>query len=281
MVDKVLVTGANGQLGRCLREISVNYSNFEFVFTDIHELDITSCDEVVKFVEELQPKWIINTAAFTAVDMAEQSEELALRLNSTAVGILAEASASVGAGLVHISTDYVFAGDNSEPLTEDEPVAPISVYGVTKLQGELQAQKNKKYIIFRTSWLYSIHGANFVKTMRRLGAERTELSVVADQWGSPTSAHDLAEAIMIAIQSPVYGIYHYSNEGEITWADFAQKIMEYSKLNCKVNRITTDQFPTLAKRPTYSLLSKEKFKKEFNATIPRWKDSLKREISRF
>ena len=279
MISRVLITGANGQLGSSLRRISANYPNFEFTFTDVGELDITSRGAVSAMVGELQPQWVINAAAYTAVDRAEEDVELATLLNSTAVGILAEESAKVGAGLVHISTDYVFAGDNPKPLVECEPTNPISVYGVTKLQGEVEAQKNKKHIILRTSWLYSIFGSNFVKTMRRLGAERSEIGVVSDQWGSPTSAHDLAVAIMVSIQNPVYGVYHCSNRGETNWADFAQKIMEYSGFSCVVNRITTAQFPTLAKRPTYSLLSKEKFETTFCLSIPQWEDSLRVVIS--
>lgn len=281
MADKILITGANGQLGSCLKEISCNYPTFDFVFTDVEELDITSRNAVREMISELQPKWVINAAAYTAVDRAETDIELATLLNATAVSILAEESANVGAGLVHISTDYVFAGDNPKPLTEDEPTLPVSIYGKTKLQGEKEAQKNEKHIILRTSWLYSIYGNNFVKTMRQLGAERSEIGVVADQLGSPTSAHDLANAIMIVIQAPIYGIYHYSNEGETTWADFARKIMEYSGLDCKVNGITTSQFLTPANRPAFSLLSKEKIKITFNLDIPHWDKSLKMEINKF
>lgn len=276
----IIVTGANGQLGSCIREIAPAHKEFDFIFTDVAELDITSRKSVSDFFAEKQPDWVINAAAYTAVDKAETDVETATLLNATAVGILAEESEKYGAGFVHISTDYVFSGTNPLPLSEDEPTSPVSVYGKTKLEGEIEAQKNPDSIIIRTSWLYSFYGNNFVKTMRRLGSEKESISVVADQWGSPTSAHDLADAIITAIKSPKFGLYHFSNEGTTCWADFASEIMRLSGLNCEVHPITTAEYPTPAKRPKFSLLSKDKFKKTFNYEISEWEISLEKVIER-
>ncbi|MEG2864840.1 MAG: dTDP-4-dehydrorhamnose reductase [Mucinivorans sp.] len=285
MKSKIIVTGANGQLGNCLRDIAGNFANYDFVFTDLAELDITKEDKVASFFEAEQPQWVINAAAYTAVDKAESDVDLARLLNATAVGILASQSAKVGAGYVQISTDYVFDGQANTMLTEDMATNPQGVYGVTKLEGEKLAALNPKYIILRTSWLYSAYGNNFVKTMRRLGAEKAELGVVADQWGSPTSADDLAYAIMVAITkadggAKVYGLYHFSNEGATCWADFAQQIMDFSELNCHIKGITTDQYPTPAKRPAYSVMSKVKFSQTFDVVIPEWEDSLEKLITK-
>lgn len=269
----ILVTGGNGQLGNCLRQIAPS-SGHRFIFTDVAELDITSTEAVRALFDRERPDWVVNCAAYTAVDKAESEPDLAKLLNATAVGILADQANAIGAGIVHISTDYVFEGDNAEPRSENDKTAPRSVYGLTKLEGEMLAAQNPKCIILRTSWLYSVYGNNFVKTMRRLGAEKSEISVVADQWGSPTSAHDLSQAILIAIDNPQYGIYHYSNEGTTSWALFAEEIMALSGLNCRVNHITTAQYPTAAKRPEYSIMSKSKFKTVFGAKIPEWEASL-------
>lgn len=276
----ILVTGANGQLGSCLREladanVAVLGASCKFVFTDVAELDITSSQAVATMFKEVQPDWVINCAAYTAVDKAESDIEIARLLNATAVGILAEEASKVGAGIIHISTDYVFKGDDPQPRVETDATEPQSIYGVTKLEGEkLVAAKNSKHIIIRTSWLYSVYGNNFVKTMRRLGSEKTEIGVVCDQWGSPTSAHDLANAILTAINKPVYGVFHFSNEGVTNWALFAEEIMKFSALKCRVNHITTDQYPTPAKRPQYSLMSKGGFSKTFGVVIPEWEISL-------
>ena len=277
---KILVTGANGQLGNCLRELEKETQHI-FVFTDYEELDITNQQAVNEFVAEQQPDWIVNAAAYTAVDKAESDVEKAELLNATAVGYLAKAAHEVGAGIVHISTDYVFKGDNPNPLTEEEPTGPISVYGKTKLQGEeLVKLYNPENIIIRTAWLYSSFGNNFVKTMRRLGGEKEEISVVADQWGSPTSAHDLARAIITAVEKPNYGVFHFSNEGVTNWALFAEEIMMLSGLECKVNAINADQYPTAAKRPNFSLLSKKKFTDTYKITIPEWEASLEEVINK-
>lgn len=275
----ILVTGGNGQLGNCLRELA-DGSPHRFIFTDVAELDITSVDAVRSMMERERPDWVVNCAAYTAVDKAESEPELAMLLNATAVGILAQQAQKVGAGIVHISTDYVFKGDNPEPRVETDPTEPQSVYGVTKLKGEQLAAQNPKHVIIRTSWLYSVYGNNFVKTMRRLGAEKAEIGVVSDQWGSPTSAHDLALAVLEAIEKPEYGIYHFSNEGVTSWAIFAEQIMLFSGLSCKVNHITTAQYPTPARRPEYSIMSKAKFSHTFSAVIPEWEASLEKVIEK-
>lgn len=273
----ILVTGANGQLGNCLRELAPTTPH-KFIFTDVAELDITSSEAVAAMFTKEQPDWVVNCAAYTAVDKAENDIELATLLNATAVGILADEAQKIGAGIVHISTDYVFKGDEPTPRVETDPVDPQSAYGRTKLEGEKLAAKNPKSVIIRTSWLYSVYGNNFVKTMRRLGAEKAEIGVVADQWGSPTSAHDLAKAILVVIEKPEYGLYHFSNEGVTNWALFAEEIMALSDLKCKVNHITTEQYPTPAKRPEYSLLSKKKFFTTFGFIIPEWEFSLEEVI---
>lgn len=285
MASNIVVTGANGQLGSCLRDIAPKYPRYKFIFTDVAELDITDEAAVEVFFTEKKPKWVINAAAYTAVDKAESDEQMARLLNATAVGVLARQSDRVGAGFVHISTDYVFEGTDPSPLTEDQPAKPQGVYGVTKLEGEREAAKSPKTIILRTSWLYSAYGNNFVKTMRRLGSEREEIGVVSDQWGSPTSADDLAEGIMIAITkadggAEVYGLYHYSNQGITCWADFAQQIMDLSDLQCRVNYITTAEYPTPAKRPEFSIMSKQKFETVFEVQIPEWEDALERVINK-
>lgn len=269
----ILVTGANGQLGYCLREIAPTTTH-RFVFTDVTELDITSRDAVREMLDREKPDWVVNCAAYTAVDKAESQPDLALLLNATAVEILATEARKIGAAIVHISTDYVFKGDDPEPRKETDPTQPQSVYGTTKLEGEKAAALNPRHIILRTSWLYSIYGNNFVKTMRRLGTDEAEISVVADQWGSPTSAHDLAQAIITTIDKPEYGIYHFSNEGVTNWAIFAEEIMTLSGLACKVNHITTAQYPTAARRPEYSIMAKDKFCSTFNTVIPEWEIAL-------
>lgn len=283
---KIVVTGANGQLGSCLRDICNSYDLYDFIFTDIEELDITKDIAVADFFDFHRPQWVINAAAYTAVDKAEQNIELARLLNCSAVEILATNSKRIGAGFVHISTDYVFDGINNEPITEEMPTNPQSIYGITKLEGEAKAKINPNHIILRTSWLYSIYGNNFVKTMRNIGTKNNEVRVVCDQWGCPTSAEDLAEAIMSAITKAdsgdnIYGTYHFSNNGSTSWAEFAQKIMDFSNLNCHVIPITTDMYPTAAKRPAFSVMDKSKFSKTFSYVIADWQDSLKKVISKF
>ncbi len=273
----LLVTGANGQLGNCLRELEPIVPH-KFIFTDVAELDITNAEAVRHIMESAQPAYVINCAAYTAVDKAESDKDLAKLLNATAVQILADEAQKVGAGIVHVSTDYVLKGDNPEPQNEDAPTEPQSVYGITKLQGEKFAAANYKHIIIRTSWLYSIYGNNFVKTMRRLGAEKSEIGVVADQWGSPTSAHDLAKAILVAVEKPVYGVYNFANEGVTNWAIFAEEIMRMSGLDCSIKHITTEEYPTPAKRPQYSIMNKAKFANCYGVIIAEWEHSLENVI---
>jgi dTDP-4-dehydrorhamnose reductase len=274
----VLVTGSNGQLGSELRELSLNY-NYKFYFTTSKDLDISKHQEVRNFIIENNIDTIINCAAYTAVDKAEEDKELANKINHLAVKNLAMLCNEFGIKLIHISTDYIFDGKNFKPYNEEDIVNPNSVYGQTKLDGEkaILDYNLKNSIIVRTSWLYSSFGNNFVKTMIKLGKSKDELGVIFDQIGSPTYARDLAKAILDIlpnIKNEKVEIYNYSNEGVLSWYDFAKEIMKMAKIDCIINPIETFQYPTPATRPHYSLLSKSKIKKEFNITIPYWKDSL-------
>lgn len=279
---KILVTGAYGQLGNELKVLSEQFSEHQFVFTDADSLDITEENQVRNFFEKEKPEFAINCAAYTAVDKAETEIKVAHNINASAPGLLAKVTKQFKAGYIHISTDYVFNGQTYIPYSEVDPVQPESVYGKTKLAGEhLIKSGNPKAIIIRTSWLYSSFGNNFVKTMLKLGKERDMIKVVFDQIGTPTYAADLAKAVL-SIAS-VYekepenfkpGIYHYSNEGVASWYDFAKSIFEISGLNCNVLPVLSDEFPTPAKRPHYSVLNKSKIKSTFNLEIPYWKDSL-------
>lgn len=288
---KIVVTGANGQLGNELRAIEqagLYGGRYEFVFTDVAELDITDREAVRRFAEAERPQWIINAAAYTAVDRAESDSEKALLLNATAVRNLVEAAEAVGAGFMQVSTDYVFDGRmpaDRHALTEEEPVGPQSVYGATKRKGEEYALAYPRSLVVRTAWLYSTYGNNFVKTMLRLGAEREELGVVADQWGTPTYAADLAAALMRMVSvcdahperaGELFGLYHYTNEGITTWCEFAQEIMRLGGRNCTVKGITTAEYPVAAARPAWSVLSKRKISDVFNVSVPDWRDSLGR-----
>ncbi len=279
--EKVLVTGALGQLGSSIKRLTEG-ERTEYIFTDYEELDITKPDIVNSYIVEHKPGIVINCAAYTAVDKAESEPEKARLLNTIAVQNLANACQNIGTYLFHVSTDYVFDGKGHRPYREDDTTSPTSVYGQTKLEGEQVALAYEKSIVVRTSWLYSIYGNNFVKTMLRLGAERSELNVVFDQIGSPTNAADLAEFLTVlasqTIASPEKfhrGIYHFSNEGVCSWYDFARKIMELGKRGCKINPIETKDYPTPAKRPHYSVLNKHKLKADYSYSIPHWEDSLK------
>ena len=282
-MKNILVTGAYGQLGNEVRILSANYPEYNFMFTDVDSLDICDKDELIDFVTGNDIRYIINCAAYTAVDKAEDDAELCEKINATAVKNLGLAAAEAGAGIIHVSTDYVFDGTSCRPYTEDMPTKPCSVYGKTKLKGEknlLKACPNA--IIIRTAWLYSPFGNNFVKTMIKLGSERESLNVIFDQVGTPTYAEDLADAILKAMDQTIDtdhdkgGVYHFSNEGVCSWYDFTIKIHELAGINtCKVNPIETKDYPTKAARPHYSVLNKTKIKQAFNITIPHWEASLK------
>lgn len=277
---KILVVGANGQLGKKLQDWAKQFpTSYNFLFTDVDILDICDKRAVEKTIQEHQIEIIINCAAYTAVDNAEKEQDISEKLNGNAVGILANLSAQYDVFFVHISTDYVFDGQHYKPYTEVDNLAPISVYGRTKLLGEKLFIKSKcKGVIIRTSWLYSEYGNNFLKTMLRLGKEKKQINVVCDQVGTPTYAGDLANVIMtILAQKNVVQqqeIYHYSNEGAISWYDFSKTIMEISSSNCSVKPILAKNYPTLAQRPYYSVLDKSKIKSDFNIEIPYWKESL-------
>ena len=276
----ILVTGANGQLGNEMRLVTKDSCDSYF-FTDVAELDITDSDAIRHFIIENDVKVVVNCAAYTNVDKAEDDEATAELLNAKAVEYLAKACKENDATLIHISTDYVFGGsEGNTPRTEEEPANPTGAYGRTKLHGE-QAILNTscKHIIIRTAWLYSEFGNNFVKTMRRLTSERDKLNVVFDQVGTPTYALDLAKVIFKIIEERLFdgnnGIYNYSNEGVISWYDFAKEICELSGNSCDIQPCHSDEFPSKVKRPNYSVLDKKKIKKIFNITIPYWKESLK------
>jgi len=278
-MNNVLVTGGNGQLGSELREISLNYPDHNFIFTDVADLDITNHAAVKEFIKLNNFNVIINCAAYTAVDKAESETELADQINHLAVANFARLSKDNNIKLIHISTDYVFDGKNHVPYQETDKPNPQSVYGQTKLDGELAIQKIKpaNTIIIRTSWVYSNYGNNFVKTMLRLGEERKELGVIVDQIGTPTYARDLAKTVLEIFpntNNKNVELFHYSNEGVCSWYDFTSAIFEIKGINVKVNAIETFQYLTAAKRPSYSVLSNSKIKNKFQIDIPYWKDSL-------
>ena len=277
MPNNILVTGANGQLGSEIRVLSNGYENF--LFADRGELDITDFAAVETFISKNAVVTVINCAAYTAVDKAECDAQNADLINNKAVENLAKICKDKDIKLVHISTDYVFDGKNHKPYVEEDEPSPIGVYAKTKYDGEkaILAINPQNSIIIRTSWVYSSFGANFVKTMLRLGMERESLGVVFDQVGSPTYARDLAKTILDIlpkIKNHKTEIYHFSNEGVVSWYDFAKEIMKMAKLSCNINPIESIQYPTPATRPHYSVFNKAKIKKEFGVEIPYWKDSL-------
>jgi len=279
---KILITGANGMLAKEVKEKFMDGN--ELICTDVEDLDITNQEAVLNFVKEAKPEYIINCAAFTAVDKAETAGEIVERINADGPRNLAKAAREVGSTLVHISTDYVFGGDLDveKDYKEDDKKEPVTAYGITKLHGEEQIEANTdKYYIFRTAWLYGVGGNNFVKTMTNLCSNRDEINVVADQHGSPTYAKDLSNIIYQAVEKKIpYGVYHATNQGYTTWYDFTNKILEKQNIKCKVNPVTTEEYIkmmniTQAKRPFNSQLSKDKLIAQ-GIEVPHWEDGLDR-----
>lgn len=280
-MKKILVTGANGQLGQSLQKLSQKEKAFQFLFTDSETLDITNKEEVLNFFWQNEPDVCINAAAYTAVDLAETDTEKAFLVNADGTENLALACAEYNAQFIHVSTDYVFDGTNNLEYTEEDFTNPLGVYGASKLAGEeLALEANPCTIILRTSWVYSEFGKNFVKTMLSLFATKEELNVVADQYGQPTNATDLAEAILTIVKTEkkTAGIFNFSNEGKISWYDFAQKIAELSGSKIKINPIVTSQYPTPAKRPQNSTLDLSKIKSTYHINIKPWEESLAKTI---
>ena len=284
----ILVTGSNGQLGSEIKDIAASYKNFRFFFMDLPALDICNSSELAVFIAKNKINTVINCAAYTAVDAAEQNTVIAEQVNGAGVLNLVHALAKVKGKLIHISTDYVFDGNGFLPYQESDKTNPIGVYGKTKRNGELAViNGNIDGIVIRTSWLYSSYGTNFVKTMRRLGTERKEVDVIYDQLGTPTNASDLAKTCLDILGynkeiniNAKGNVYHYSNEGVASWYDFAKAIMEFGKIECDVRPIETKDYPSAAKRPHFSVLNKAKIKNDFEIEIPYWRTSLARCISK-
>jgi dTDP-4-dehydrorhamnose reductase len=280
---KIVVLGASGQLGSCLKKVAAERNITDIAFPGEQEANILDGDLLDKLFTSEKPSFVINCAAYTAVDKAEDEQEMCRKVNREGAANIAVACVNHNAILIHISTDFVFKGNIPQLLSETDPAEPENIYGLTKLEGEQDITRIlDKHFTIRTSWLYSEFGNNFVKTMLRLGKERDELGVIADQTGSPTYAIDLAGAILdiIASDSTAYGIYHYSNEGVTSWFDFAKTIFDISNTTVKVNPVKTSEYVTKAVRPAYSVMDKSKIKKEFNLDIPYWRDSLAVCISR-
>ncbi|MEA4985310.1 dTDP-4-dehydrorhamnose reductase [bioreactor metagenome] len=278
-MQTVLVTGSKGQLGNEVQVLASSYSQFEFIFTDVEELDICDRKAVENYFAKRKIDVLLNCAAYAAVDKAEEDVELCYRINEKAVGILGEIAAEYGTRVVHVSTDYVFDGTSYRPYTEDMPVCPATVYGKSKLAGEqLLMDACPAAVIVRTSWLYSSFGNNFVKTMMRLGKERGTLNVIFDQVGTPTYAADLADTLLQIISADKFvpGIYHYSNEGVCSWYDFTISIHKMAGINCRVLPIESKDYPAKTPRPHYSVLNKNKIKSNYNIQISHWEDGLRR-----
>lgn len=276
-MKKILVTGANGQLGSELNVLSMNYPNYQWIFADRTKVTLDNLDLLNTQLENIQPNIILNCGAYTAVDKAESEKELAFTINNLAVELIAKYASENNVKLIHISTDYVFDGSSAIALKEEAPTNPINVYGESKLAGEIAClNNNPDSIIIRTSWVYSKFGNNFVKTMQRLMQERESINVINDQIGSPTYAADLAQVMIDVLESSnwVPGIYNYSNEGEISWYEFALSIKEFGDYNCNVGGIPSSSYPTPAKRPEFSLLDKKKIRTLYNVNVPHYKESL-------
>ena len=277
----ILTTGANGQLGKSIQKLAPSYPNYNFTFTDFEELDITNFEQLKKFLSAHQFDVLINCAAYTAVDKAEEDIEKAELLNVTATEHLARLTKEFNIYLIHISTDFIFDGRKDLPYTEDEMPNPLSIYGKTKADGKNKIIKNAgNSSIIRTSWLYSEFGNNFMKTIVRLANERGSLNIVDDQTGTPTYAGDLAKWTLDILpkttQTKGVQIYHYSNEGEASWYGFAKAIVDIKEINCQINPIPTKDYPLPAKRPSYSVMNKEKIKLKFGIAIPKWEESLRK-----
>ncbi|MFK5947659.1 MAG: dTDP-4-dehydrorhamnose reductase [Methylococcales bacterium] len=280
-IKTILVTGQNGQLGQSLQSLVKKNSQYQFTFTGRDQLDLSNSESITSYFSQHKFDLIINCAAYTAVDKAEEQQQLAEAINYLAVKQLAEIAKKNNSILLHISTDYIFDGTNYKPYIEDDAINPQNIYGSTKLKGEQAIQAiDSDAIIIRTSWVYSEYGYNFVKTMLKLGKEKDELNVIFDQIGVPTYATDLASCILTIVDSLNssrqigVSVYHYSNEGVCSWYDFAKAIFEYTNTACKVSPIETKDYPTPAKRPLYSVLNKAKIKQKYQLNIPYWKDSL-------
>lgn len=277
---KILIVGGNGQLGSCFNKLVTEYAlEYDFCFSDHDTLDITNQEQVDSYFADCEPDFCINAAAYTAVDLAEKEKEKAFAVNATGVGYLAGVCAESGVELIHISTDYVFDGNTEIPYTEDDFTNPLSVYGASKREGEMLAlENNSKTIIIRTSWLYSEFNKNFVKTMLQLFSVRDELNVVADQFGQPTNANDLAEIVMkiIRMKEKEYGVFHFSNYSETTWFDLSKKIAEFSESSVKINPITTAEYPTPAKRPARSTMCLDKIEQVYGIEPIFWENSLRK-----
>ena len=277
----ILITGAKGQLGSELKEVSKNFYGYDFIFTDIDSFDITSLEKISEFIKKSKPDWIINCAAYTLVDKAEVEPDQALLINGTAVKNITEAIRGSECRFIHVSSDYVYDGSSNVPYNENITANPLSAYGRSKLAGEKYALLHNGSMIIRTAWLYSSFGNNFVKTILRNAADKESLKVVFDQTGTPTYAADLAGAIMNIISGVIRnqiamnsGIYNYSNEGVCSWYDFAREIIKESGLTCRVLPVLTKDYPQAAKRPVYSVLDKSKIKENYGLSIPHWRDSL-------
>ncbi|WMI68936.1 dTDP-4-dehydrorhamnose reductase [Mangrovimonas sp. YM274] len=279
----ILVTGGNGQLATCIKDLEQSINGFRFIYVDSGELDITKEADVNAFFSSNDIDWCINCAAYTAVDKAESEKEKAFAVNVLGVKYLAAACKEYNVKMIHVSTDFVFEGDACLAYSESDATNPVGVYGETKLEGEKEIERHlAEHFIFRTSWLYSEHGHNFLKTMLKLSETKSELNIVADQIGTPTYAKDLAAVLLkvVSSNSVAYGLYHYSNEGVASWYDFAHAIFEISENNIKTFAIKTEAYPTPAERPHFSVLDKTKVKGTFNIEISHWRDSLKEAIKR-
>jgi dTDP-4-dehydrorhamnose reductase len=278
-MNNIIIVGGKGQLGQCLQEKVDNASQFNYIFLGSADFDITSAEQTAAVFEKYNPTFCINCAAYTAVDQAEEDQQNAFEINEYAVKRLAENCLKYNTTLIHISTDFVFNGDSSIPLTEDLATNPVNVYGLSKLKGEQEIESIlEQYYIIRTSWLYSEKANNFVKTMLKLSQSRSELTVIYDQVGTPTYAMDLADVILQVVENDpkAYGLYHYSNEGVASWYDFAKAVFEFAEVDMKVSPVASSAFVTKAKRPHYSVLDKTKIKTALGLEIPYWRDSLNR-----